>query len=65
MKLQRSTLAFLLLSGVLASGLLARTAASGPKTPPPPEQVKRGAYLVSVTGCHDCHSPKIGCSDDA
>ncbi len=58
MKLQRSTLAFLLLSGVLASGLLARTAASGLKTPPPPEEVKRGAYLVSVTGCHDCHSPK-------
>jgi hypothetical protein len=24
-----------------------------------PEQVKRGAYLVSLGGCNDCHSPKV------
>jgi len=22
-------------------------------------QVERGKYLVGITGCHDCHSPKI------
>ena len=22
-------------------------------------QVKRGEYLVGITGCHDCHSPKV------
>lgn len=22
-------------------------------------QVDRGAYLVRITGCHDCHSPKV------
>jgi mono/diheme cytochrome c family protein len=22
-------------------------------------QVERGRYLVGITGCHDCHSPKI------
>lgn len=35
--------------------------------PPPSEaqqasgnaQVERGRYLVTITGCHDCHSPKI------
>ena len=33
--------------------------------PPPAESpsaqtpVERGAYLVSILGCHDCHSPKI------
>lgn len=23
------------------------------------EQVKRGAYLTTIGGCHDCHSPKV------
>lgn len=22
-------------------------------------QVERGKYLVTITGCHDCHSPKV------
>ena len=22
-------------------------------------QVERGRYLVTITGCHDCHSPKV------
>ena len=24
-----------------------------------PDQIKRGAYLVNVIGCNDCHSPKV------
>lgn len=24
----------------------------------PEDQIKRGQYLVQITGCHDCHSPK-------
>lgn len=30
------------------------------KTSLPPDQtlIKRGEYLVSIMGCHDCHSPK-------
>lgn len=27
-------------------------------TPTPEEIVKRGKYLVAITGCNDCHSPK-------
>jgi mono/diheme cytochrome c family protein len=23
------------------------------------EQIERGKYLVGITGCHDCHSPKL------
>ena len=26
----------------------------------PAQQVEYGKYLVSVNGCHDCHSPKVG-----
>ena len=25
----------------------------------PENQVERGRYLVGITGCHDCHSPKV------
>lgn len=28
------------------------------KSPAPDDPVKRGAYLVSIMGCNDCHSPK-------
>lgn len=28
------------------------------KAPAPEDPVKRGAYLVSIMGCNDCHSPK-------
>lgn len=27
--------------------------------PATPEQIKHGAYLATLSGCHDCHSPKI------
>jgi cbb3-type cytochrome oxidase cytochrome c subunit len=23
------------------------------------ELIKRGAYIVNASGCHDCHSPKV------
>jgi mono/diheme cytochrome c family protein len=26
--------------------------------PPPPNPVERGRYLVTLGGCHDCHTPK-------
>ena len=29
-----------------------------PSTPTQEELVKRGEYLVKITGCNDCHSPK-------
>jgi len=28
-------------------------------TSPSPEMVKKGAYLVNLGGCNDCHSPKM------
>jgi mono/diheme cytochrome c family protein len=39
------------LSLVAAPVVSAQTAAES--------QVERGKYLVGITGCHDCHSPKI------
>lgn len=30
-----------------------------PTTKSSADQVKRGAYLVRIMGCHDCHTPKI------
>jgi hypothetical protein len=44
----------MLLTGLLAWGPEAHTAASGPD----PRAVERGRYLVTVMGCHDCHTPK-------
>ena len=36
-------------------------AAGGPGLQGPgASSVDRGRYLVSITGCHDCHSPKVG-----
>ena len=26
---------------------------------PSENQIERGKYLVGITGCHDCHSPKL------
>ena len=34
------------------------TPAAAPTEPTQEEIVERGAYLVGVMGCHDCHSPK-------
>ena len=30
-----------------------------PAAPSQEEMIKRGEYLVSINGCHDCHSPKV------
>ncbi|MCO6480555.1 MAG: diheme cytochrome c-553 [Phaeodactylibacter sp.] len=32
--------------------------ADAPAAPSPEELAKRGEYLVTIMGCHDCHSPK-------
>jgi mono/diheme cytochrome c family protein len=39
------------LSLACAPALLAQSASES--------QVERGRYLVGITGCHDCHSPKL------
>ncbi len=36
-----------------ANGQAQQRAGGAPATP-----VERGKYLVNITGCHDCHSPK-------
>jgi cytochrome c553 len=59
MRLTRTTLTIAALSAALAASLFARAASSSPEVPQLRERVKRGAYLVSISGCHDCHSPKI------
>jgi hypothetical protein len=30
-----------------------------------PDAVKRGEYLVTIVGCHDCHTPKVQGPDGA
>lgn len=56
MRLTRSILTF----GVLSLALvLVRTATSSGDPRPSPERIRRGAYLVNIVGCHDCHSPKV------
>lgn len=48
----------------LGAGLLV-VSCSGPapqpvaEKPAGPSPVERGRYLVTVAGCHDCHSPKV------
>jgi len=48
----------------LGAGLLV-VSCSGPapqpvaEKPAGPSAVERGRYLVTVAGCHDCHSPKV------
>lgn len=29
------------------------------QAPPEPTPIERGKYLVTIMGCHDCHSPKV------
>ena len=40
--------------GVIVSTSQSAAQGKGPGTTP----VQRGKYLVDITGCHDCHSPK-------
>ena len=55
------------LCAAIAAGAITVAVAAGDATPSasqsPPTgasnaMVERGRYLVSITGCHDCHSPK-------
>ncbi|MEP7309826.1 MAG: c-type cytochrome [Acidobacteriota bacterium] len=54
-KLFAYTLAELALSVVIVPAL--RLGAQAP--PASQSSVERGQYLVGITGCHDCHSPKL------
>ena len=44
---------------VLAGSQALRSRASAVEAPSHAERAKRGEYLVTIAGCHDCHSPKI------
>ena len=46
------TVSAVVVAGMFASGEVAAQQANN-------AQVERGRYLVTITGCHDCHSPKI------
>src|SRR5262245_27293709 len=57
--------ALLSVAAVTAAATLLVSAPSGAQQPPAAgaaggnAAVERGRYLVRITGCHDCHSPKI------
>ena len=44
---------------ICAASVLALALATAPSLVAQESQVERGKYLVGITGCHDCHSPKI------
>jgi mono/diheme cytochrome c family protein len=51
------------IAAAMSMPLLARQAPGNPYPPPKPQpmatsQVARGAQLVMLGGCHDCHTPK-------
>ncbi|NJD61289.1 MAG: diheme cytochrome c-553 [Deltaproteobacteria bacterium] len=61
--MRESTPVFIALAAVLSMFLPAIAAASGdggkrPGKTNPSAQVAHGKYLATVSGCHDCHSPK-------
>jgi mono/diheme cytochrome c family protein len=39
--------------------ILATSSPASSQQPAANAQVERGRYLVTITGCHDCHSPKV------
>ena len=41
------------------ASVLALSLAAAPALHAQDSQVERGKYLVGITGCHDCHSPKV------
>jgi mono/diheme cytochrome c family protein len=43
---------------ISAGTMFVRAGTPEPDASRPSARVKRGEYLVAVTGCHDCHSPK-------
>jgi mono/diheme cytochrome c family protein len=46
-------------SVALAVSLVAVGSAALVRAQAAQDQVERGKYLVGITGCHDCHSPKL------
>ena len=44
---------------ICAASVLALALATAPSLIAQESQVERGKYLVGITGCHDCHSPKM------
>lgn len=53
--------AVLLLAGLAGAGCQQQTAQNQPPTPPPSSPVERGQYLITISGCNDCHTPlKMG-----
>lgn len=61
MKRNHSTTAFAALTAILLSGMVARAVPQAAAAPSDPARVARGKYLVSIMGCHDCHTPlKLG-----
>ena len=46
-------------TAVLATAIVLSSAPSAAQQPANNAAVERGRYLVTITGCHDCHSPKI------
>jgi cytochrome c553 len=42
-----------------STGLAQQRAGGAAPAAPNKAQIERGRYLVGITGCHDCHSPKI------
>lgn len=59
MRSTHSTLTLVFLSLVFITSLIVRAGTAAPDKAAWSERVTRGEYLVNVTGCHDCHSPKI------
>jgi len=48
---------FLGLAALALNGQPATAPATAAPTPAPSTQVERGAYLVKIMGCNDCHTP--------
>src|SRR5262245_65682689 len=46
-------------TAIAAAAILSVSAPSGAQQPAGNANVERGRYLVRITGCHDCHSPKV------
>ena len=44
---------------VVGCALLLTVAGCEKKETKTQSPVERGKYLVTITGCHDCHTPKI------
>jgi hypothetical protein len=44
---------------VFVAAVAARSGNAAPQAAPAAARVERGRYLVEITGCHDCHSPKV------